>query len=196
MAIQHISGPLEVWVAPVGEAFPDLADAPAGNWVKLGTAGSKDIAEDGVRVRSEQESEAIRGLGGTGPIAILRPAEDVFVEFDLQDATATMIAYALDGDASRVTDTAAGVGTAGNLHQPIMRGLTVNEQALLLKKDPGSSALAAGAMQYEIPRCAQVGNIEEAYVKNALVMVGFSFQVIQDPTSDFGTRRIEDEVAS
>ena len=37
-----LNGPIEVWYAPVAEAFPDLDDAaPAGNWAKLGTSGSK-----------------------------------------------------------------------------------------------------------------------------------------------------------
>lgn len=198
MPLKIIKGPLSVFVAPAGEAFPDLADAPAGNWVELGTAGAKGTTEDGVRIRTEQttESDAFRSLGGTGPRAIARTAEDTFVEFELMEATAELRAYALDGDASRVTDTAAGSGTAGNLNQDNQRGLDMTEVALLLKKDPGSTALATGAMQYEYPLCSQVGNLNEVFVKGAPVMEGFSFQGIEHDTLGFGKQRIEDEVAA
>ena len=44
-------GKAEVWVAPLGETFPDLDDAaPGGNWVKLGTNGASSITEDGITI--------------------------------------------------------------------------------------------------------------------------------------------------
>jgi hypothetical protein len=50
-----IAGPLEVWVAPVGETFPDVNDAPTGNWTKVGTSGVRSISEDGVTVSHPQK---------------------------------------------------------------------------------------------------------------------------------------------
>ncbi len=61
-----VVGPVSIYTAPVNEARPDLEDAPAGNWVLLGTNGANNYDEAGVGFDPQQTIEEWYGLGSTG----------------------------------------------------------------------------------------------------------------------------------
>ena len=105
-----IAAPYTVWAAPVGEAFPAIDAAPAGNWAKIGTSGDESYSEDGVTVAHSQTTETTRVAGTTGPRKAWRTAEDLMVRFTILDISLEHYKQALNGNA--VTTTAAGSGTA------------------------------------------------------------------------------------
>jgi hypothetical protein len=193
-----ISGPVEVYRAPVGEAWPDISEAPAGNWTLIGTSGNQNITEDGVAIRHMQtiESDAFRMVGNTGPRGAIRQSEDLEIEFVLADLKAVEYANALNGASVTVTDTAAGAGAGGNLNFPIQRGPFVARTALLIRGTNLSAEATDEAddfnMQYEIPIAFQSGEPEVVFNKNGPAALRFLYRVIEDATDGFGTLRIQD----
>lgn len=192
-ALEIIVGPVEVWLAPVGEPEPDASEAPAANWVLLGKSGSKNRTEDGCTLRKLQtiEADAFRSDGGTGPRRLARTAEDQFVDFTLMDLQAATLAYALTGEASRVTQTPPASGVAGILKQELMRGLAMVYNALLVRSK-ASAELAGGVTQYYVPECSQVAELELGYMKSDPVKLAFSYRAIEDASAGFGTAAIQD----
>ena len=102
--------PLTIYVAPTGEAMPNVDEAPAGNWLKLGTAGAKDYAEEGVTVTHSQTIETFTGAESTAPRKAFRTEEGLVLAFTLSDLSPEQFATILD-DAS-VTTTAAEITDA------------------------------------------------------------------------------------
>ena len=100
-----IAAPFTIYRAPVGEAFTDLADAVAGNWVIVGLSGDQDYNEDGVIVSLQQTIEKWRGLGGTGPRKAFRTEEDLMIRATVHDQTLENLNLILNDNA--VTTTAA-----------------------------------------------------------------------------------------
>ena len=70
-----VVAPFQIYTAPINEVRPDLADAPAGNWLLLGTNGSKNYSEDGVSLTHEQET-AGTGVGSGMPVCVRRGRPD------------------------------------------------------------------------------------------------------------------------
>src|SRR4030042_339760 len=106
-----IMAPFEVWVAPVGTAFPDVDESPAAAWTKLGSSGMDNMDEGGVTVTNGQTLATKRTLGSTGPVKVARTEEELTVSFTLFDMTAEQYAKALNN--RTVTDPAAGSGAPG-----------------------------------------------------------------------------------
>lgn len=194
-----IEGPFEVWYAEVGTAFPVIDAAPAGDWAKLGTSGSKNITEEGVTVTFEQQvaTDPFRMFGSTGPRKAARTAEDLLIAFTLADLSAEHVAIALNDGA--VAATAAGTSTAGFRTIDLSRGLVVAEHALLIR---GPSAYIAGHnSQFEIPRCFQNGNPAPVFVKGAPAGLAFEFKALEDDDDpaageEFGRLVIADAAAT
>lgn len=197
--LQLMTGPVEVYVAPTGEAFPDNDETPAGNWVKLGTSGMEDIGEGGVTVRSDADYTAIRTDGSTGPRKILRTSEDLFVEFMLVDSSLEHVHELFDQ--ATITDTAAGSGTPGDRAIPLYRGAGEPTDVALLVKSAQSPYGAALTTQYEVPVAALVADsIEQVWTKGDVVKWRFLFQAKEDPAAStaaerFGRLRMQDAVA-
>ncbi len=198
-ALEVFSGGAQVYYAAVATAFANLADDPgAGSWTLLGTVGNKGLSEDGITLRHNQEivTDPFRFLGSTGPRKAARTREDVELEFVLADLASVAYARALNGASQTVTDTAAGVGAAGNKNFDMQRGLVVDESAYIVKADPGSTELAAGAIQWDIPIAVQVASPEVVMVKGAPGGLRFTLRLLEDATLGFGKVRIEDQEAS
>ena len=174
-----IAGPLEVWVGPTGESFPDVNDTPTGNWTKVGTSGVRTISEDGVTITHPQTVEVARSAGSTGPIKAWRTEEELHIAFSLLDLSPEEYARALNGNS--VETVAAGVGTSGVKQLGLSRGRTVAQVALLLRGTDMSSEGSDLNCQYEFPRAVEQGEPELAYVKGAPVMIGLEYQIIEDP---------------
>ena len=196
-----ITGPLTVYVAPVGTAFPDVADAPSGTWVLLGVSGDLNYNEDGVTIRHTQniEKDAFRPVGATGPRKAARGSEDLEVEFTLMDVRASMYAEALNGASQTVTTTAAGSGTGGNKNFNLHRGVYVAQRALLIRGVQSPEASSEGSTfrtQWEIPRAIQSGEPELVFVKDQPVGLQFMYTVLWDATLGFGKMRMQHQAAA
>lgn len=195
---EMLVAPAEVWIAPVGETFPDLADAPAGNWAKL--ADKDALAEEGVTLRYGQDVDVdnSRVLGSTLPRKAFRSRENVEVEFTVKDLSAATLSKALDL-AKAVTDTAAGAGTAGNLNFVVERGLTVGEKAVLVRYDASPDAVAATddfKFQVEVYRAVQTGAPEPNPQKDNPGAVAFTLTALEDSSGNFVTVRSQDAAAT
>jgi hypothetical protein len=172
--------PLEAYLAPVGETFPDVDTTPAGNWVLLGTNGEINMEESGVMVSHQQTIQKKRTLGSTGPVKVVRPEEDIILSMTLYDLTAEEYAKVLNG--KTVTDVAAGSGTPGYRHISMRQGKDVQLYALLLR---GTASPYGDAMnvQYEFPVCYQSANPEPVFNKADMAGLKCEFTVIEDPNA-------------
>ncbi len=85
-----IAGPADLWVAPVGETFPDVDDAPAGGWVALGDT------EGGVKAKHSQSIELLRTDQSTGPVKAIRSEEMLEISTNLAHLTLENFAYLLN----------------------------------------------------------------------------------------------------
>lgn len=185
-----IGGPEVVYRAPVGTAFPALADDDAAiiaaGWSKLGVNGNKSYSNDGVTIRHPQSVNRIRPAGSTGPIKSARTEEDLEVEFTLWDLTLEAYAQALSQQT--VTD------SGGERVMSLYRGFTIPESAVLIRgTSPYDDTLLA---QYEIPRAYTEGAPETVRVKGEPVGLQFLFVAMVDPDAaegeEFGVIRAED----
>ena len=194
MGIEIITGPFEVWMAPVDEAFPDMADAPAGNWALIGTNGSRHHTEDGVVISSNQNVEEHFGAGGTEVMKLSRTQERLMVVFTLFDLVAGEFVKAFNL-ATTTTDTAAGSGTAGHQSFPLLRGLGITSKAIIIRGP--SPLLATEILQFEVPEVAQVADLEMVASKADKMGLLFNLQAIGNYTysTPYGKAFIGDEAA-
>lgn len=181
-----MAGPIEAYAAPVGEAFPAINAAVAGNWGLLGVSGSKNYSEDGVLVRPEQVIEEIRTLGATGPRKAFRTAESLLIEFTIMDARIETYAKILN---DKTMTTVA--GPPGHKSITILQGRTVSRLALLLRAPDLSpyGDTTGWHSQWEIPIVYQADNPETVYRKGEAVGLKVTFRALEDDTNGFGTLR-------
>lgn len=193
-----MAAPFEAYLAPVGESFPAIDETPAGNWVKIGTSGKKNINEEGVTVSHPQTIEYFRTVGSTGPCKAFRTEEDLMISFILHDMALEHYKDILNHNT--VTDNAEGSGVAGFREVDIWRGLDVSQKALLLK----AAASAYGAnfnSQYEVPVVVQASEPEIVFTKGEPAGLLFEFRALEDPNAasdakKFGTLNIQDAAAT
>jgi len=191
-----IVSPAEIYLAPVSEAFPELDDAPAGNWVLLGKTGKINYAEDGVTVSHEQTLSEIRTLGTTGPLKVVRTEESLTISVILQDLSAENYAKVLNG--VTLTDVAAAATTPGHRDITLRQGPDVTTFALLCRgKSPYGDNWAA---QYEVPIVYQSANPAPVYHKGDAAGLAVTFNALEDLTAPaaerFGKLRSQDAAAT
>lgn len=173
-----VASPLEVWVAPVGTAFPDVDAAPGVGWFRLGSSGNKNYGDEGVTVGHEQTVEVFRGAGSTKPRKAWRTEEDVTFSFTLVDVSAAQYAKILDDAA--VTTTAAAAGTPGTDRFSLDKGVEVGQYALIARGvSPEDEAFAA---QYQVPRCMQSGSPAPQYGKTGPAGLECEFRTLESDT--------------
>lgn len=178
-----IAGPVDVWLAPKGEPWPEVSSTPAGNWVKLGTSGSKNYSEEGVSVEHPQTQEDVRVLGSTGPVKSYRTEEGLFIGLTLLDLSLDHYRYALNS--GTVSNTAAGSGTAGISSLPIRRGSDITEYALVLKGGMSPEG-DDWSMQYQVPRVVEAGEPEGVFTKGEPAGLAIRFKALEDDTQSAG----------
>lgn len=172
-----VAGPLTLYLAPVGTAFPAIDDAPDVAWVKVGASGDRNYSEDGVSVMHSQAVNKVRPAGAVGAVKAFRTEEDMALTVTLWDNTLEAYTLALSGVAP--TATAAGAGTAGYKKLGLSRGETVKTYALLAR---GISPYGDGyAAQYEVERCYQSANPSPAYRKGVPAGLQLTFDALEDP---------------
>lgn len=192
-----IMGPMELFTAPVGTAFPDVDEAPSVTWVKLGTSGKQNYKEDGVTITIAQTLAHFRGLGSTLPIKSIRSEEDITVSVILADLSLEQLRLALNSNA--ITTTAAGSGTPGDKAVELYRGPDVTQMALLARGP--SPYLATGYGQFELLKVVVEGEPEMVWAKNGdpvgvEMMFRCQADLTQDEAEQVGVLRAMTAVAS
>jgi hypothetical protein len=172
-----VAGPLTLWLAPVGTAFPLIGVAPPNPWTKVGASGTRNYSEDGVALSHSETLQKARPAGSMGARKVFRQEEDMTITVTLWDNTLEAYTLALGGLAPGTT--AAGPGTAGFKKIGLSRGETVKTYALLAR-GAGLSAYGDGlAAQYEVPRCYQSGNANPVYKKGLPVALQLVFDALE-----------------
>lgn len=166
-----IASPFDVWLAPVGTAFPDIGDAPGIAWELLGANGAANYAEEGITVTHEQTVEVFRGLRGTGPVKAFRTSEGLMLGFTLHDLTLESYAKVLND--VTVTDEAT------VRHMPLHQGPNVSQFALLCR---GASPYDDDEfeMQYEVPKVFQSANPAPVHRKGQPAGLACVFTALED----------------
>jgi hypothetical protein len=172
-----LAGPLTLYAAPVGTAFPLVSAVPPGAWVKIGTNGDYNYEDDGVVVSHVQKIETARTAGATGPVKAWRTEEDLMISLKLMDISVEQ--YSIAMNAATVTTTAAGVGTPGTKKIGLSRGQNVVTYALLARGflSAYGDNLAA---QYEVPRAYQSANPKPVFKKGAGALLELEFAALED----------------
>jgi hypothetical protein len=183
--LEIIAGPLELWLAPEGEAFPDVDTAPAGNWVKVATSGDRNYAEDGVTVRHSQTIREVMTAGAMGAVKAFRESEALAIAVTILDVSLEQYKLALNGNT--VTTTAAGSGTPGTKSIGLSNGETLTTYALLAR---GRSAYSAAmAAQYEVERCYQGANPQPVFRKGVPAGIALEFMALEDGSASSEAER-------
>lgn len=188
-----IAAPYDVYVAPVGTAFPDISQAPAVAWLLLGSSGSKNYDEDGVVVTHQQNIETFTPVGLTAPRKAFRTTEGLQIEFKVVDVSATQYARILNNAA--VTNTSAGTGLGGNLNFPLLQGLSVSIFSLLMRSTESAGGNNFNS-QYDVPIAYQNEELEVTYKKGEPASLNCQWLVLWDPTQGFGRHRSQTVAAS
>lgn len=171
-----IVSPYEVWLAPVAEAFPDVDEAPAGNWVLLGTNGKCNYAEAGVQITHEQEFNEIMTLCSNAPAKISRSKESVSVGLTLLDLSVEQ--YAKVMNFQTLTEVSAAAGVPGTRAIWLEQGVTVATRALLCRGiSPYGDSWTA---QYQIPIVYQADNPAPIFHKEEPASLLCNFKVLAD----------------
>lgn len=175
-----IAAPFTAYWAPAGEAFPDVDEDPAGNWLKIGAAGDQNYSEEGVVISHAQTIEKLRFLGGTGARKAVRTEEDFMVRLTLNDLTLEHYRLGLNNNA--VNTTAAGSGTPGTKAINVYRGVQVATFALLVR-GVFSPYGAGWNCQLQVPYCFQSASPEPTFVKGAAAGLALEFSALEDPNA-------------
>jgi hypothetical protein len=183
-----LTGVGELYLAPVGTAFPAVDAVPGASWIDLGNT------QDGVTVTADQDITEIRVDQETGPVKATRSEESLVIATKLAAMTLENLAYVLG---NTVTDTPPGAGTIGTREVGMYRGQAVTTYALLFR---GVSAYGNYPAQYEVPMGYFGGSAESEYTKDGNAGIPCEFHALVDPNAataaeKFGTLVMQDAAA-
>lgn len=176
-----ITGPADVWVAPIGEAFPVVDAAVAGNWFSLGKT------EGGVQVTHDQAIELIYADQRTGPLKGIRTREGLMVETNFAEVTLERYAKALND----ATVTSAAGPPATKTIKPY-QGVDVTVFTLLVR---GPSPYTDGNLQYQVPYVIQVESPEISFTKDDKSVLTVQWGALEDPDAALAEDRFGSIVA-
>jgi len=188
-----VTGPLSLYFAPVGIAFPLVDDDPPTGFTLIGTSGAKNYMEDGVSVSMNQSIEVFRGLGSTAALKAFRIEEDVVVTVQMADLTLAEVRRALNENA--VTNTAAASGIPGKDEINLNRGLDVNTIALLVRGIGKSPQFDTGNLQFELDKVYEGGSQELTFVKGEPAGVLLEFHALENDAGLVGRLLAQTAVA-
>ena len=200
MGIEIINGTFEVYTAAINTAYEDIATDTIVGWDKIGTNGNRLYGEDGVSMSLSQEMQKHFFAGGTEVLKISRSQEELMISFTLFDLVSAQFVKAFNL-ATSTTDTVAGSGTGGHQSWDLLRGLSVDGLALLVRGNNKSPDLITENVQIEIPHVIQAANLEIVYNKADDAGLKFELQAVADYTynsgnSPYGRILIGDEIPS
>ena len=179
-----INGPLSLYFAAVGTAFPLVDDDPPTGFTLIGTSGAKNYMEDGVSLAFNQTVEAFRGLGSTTALKAFRTEEDLMISVQMADLTLAEVRRALNENA--VTNTPAASGVPGTDEINLNRGVDVNTIALLVRGIGKSAQFEAGNVQYEFDKVYEAASPELIFVKGEPVGVSLEFHALENDAGNVG----------
>ena len=188
-----INGPLSLYFAAVGTAFPLVDDDPPTGFTLIGTSGAKNYMEDGVSVAMNQSIEAFRGLGSTIPLKAFRTEEDLVVTVQMADLTLAEVRRALNENA--ITTIAAASGIPGSDEINLNRNVDVNTIALLVRGLGKSPQFETGNLQFELDKAYEGGSQELTFVKGEPAGVLLEFHALEDDTGNVGRLLVQTAVA-
>jgi hypothetical protein len=172
-----IAGPLTLWLAPVGTAFPVINVGPAAPWVRIGTNGDANYDDDGMTISNTVKQEIYRPAGRTGPTKAFTTEEDFMIGLKLNDLTLEQYSYAVNKAA--VVTVAAAAGVPGTKTLGLTQGADVVEYALLARIT--ASPYADGMnLQFMVPRVFQSGNIKQVWKKGKPVALDLEFTALEN----------------
>lgn len=175
-----IAAPFTVWVAAVGAVFPSVGDEPdSSDWTLVGSSGSLNYDDAGVKVEHKQSMAFWRSLGDSGSRKVFRSTEDLVISLELVDVTLEQYALALNGNA--VTP------NTGEVKLGLSRGLTVDTRALLVRGP--SPYVADGAMQFEVPIAVQTGSPQVVFKRDDPAGLALEWTALVDPAASSDDER-------
>lgn len=172
-----VVGPLDVYLAPVGESFPAVDATPAGNWALLGTHGDESYGEDGITISHPETIEKFRTVGSTGARKAVRTEEDLRIELVLQDLTFEEFAKVLN-DVTVQSD--AGPPSIRKL--PLRRGRDVARYAFLARGE-GMSPYGAFNVQLQVPIVYVAAAPAPVFGKGDVASLAVAFEALEDPSA-------------
>ena len=177
-----ITEPFNVYVAPVGTAFPALTTEESGfatAWTKLGAQVSKSYSEAGVTVAHTQTPASFQPAGSTVPRKWWRTDEGMTIALELADLTTTT--YALIMDNATVTHV---TGSPGTKSFQVKRGNVIHPFALLARGP--SPEYENHFSQYQVPVAYQTGNPTPKYaLKGGPAFLAVTFSVAEGEPNKF-----------
>ncbi len=178
-----VAGPLDVYFAATGTAFPAIGGTVPPAWKNMG------MTEGGVRVAHTQTVIEHRADQVTGPLKATRSEEGLEITFSLIDKTLERYAIAVN-QALVGPDLAAGEKSIG-----LYRGGFQVETFAFLARGNNMSPYADKNLQFEVPVVFEAGSPEESYTKDDKTMLEISLHAVVDPnrTTDeeaFGRLRV------
>lgn len=170
-----IAGPANVWVAPVAEAYPDVDDAPAGNWSSLGQT------DGGVSAQHSQSINLLMTDQSSGPRKAIRTEEHLVLSMVLAEITLERLAKVLNN----VAVTSAG-GPPATKSIPLHAGFDVARFALLVR---GPSPYLNANMDYRVPIVVQTEEPELVFTRENKVGVSTRWEAIEDTSASTESER-------
>ncbi|KKL56636.1 hypothetical protein LCGC14_2243430 [marine sediment metagenome] len=179
-----VNGPLSLYFAAVGTAFPLVDDDPPTGFTLIGTSGAKNYTEDGVSAAFNQSIEVFRGLGSTTALKAFRTEEDLVISVQMADLTLAEARRALNENA--VTNTPAASGVPGTDEIRLDRGVDVNTIALLVRGIGKSAQFEGGNLQFEFDKVYEAASQEMTFVKGEPAGVLLEFHALEDDSGNVG----------
>lgn len=182
-----ICAPYTVYAAVVGTPFPNVDAAPATTWTQVGTSGSKNYTDTGVTVTHTQTVSTFTPAGSTTVRKAWRTDEGLTIGFEVADLSPAQYALLMDNIA--VVTQAPTTALAGDQHFEVMRGVQVNQYALLVRGiSPVNEAYTA---QYEISSSFQMGNPAPRYSKQGPATLAIEFHAFELTPNHLATWRAQ-----
>jgi hypothetical protein len=174
----QLVGTVKIYLAPYGEAEPNINSVPGANWIELGaTEGEQSIEEAGDLTKFYDNDHQ-------GPVKATLPQEDIMVNFTLVDMTLEKVARIKGNVSAVVSTTMNGV----NVKQlPFKRGATPTEYALLWRGEADSPYGMLPGQNY-FPRGVFNGAGTRTRAKDARQAVESQFHVLEDDNQSEGKR--------
>ena len=179
--LEIINGPLSVYWGPVGESFPAVSAAPAGNWALLGTSGAANYTDDGVSVRHEKSVEYFRALASGYPRKSFITEADTFIAVTMVDMTLAQMRLALNQN-TVTADT-------GFDYVSLDIGVDVSEIALLVRGTGKSPLFDGSNLQFEFDKVVEEGSRDLNFSKGEPVGAELMFRVIYNDGATYPVGR-------
>jgi hypothetical protein len=178
----------DIYLSPVGTAFPLVNAAPAGPWALLGTAGSLDYDDAGVSVAGTQTITGFTGSASTVMRKVSRTEESLEVTLTLMDMSLEYLRRAFNSAA--ITTVASSTGIPGSKSIPIYQGADVATFAALIRSYTPYSGDTSAFMQIELPNAYNSSGFQAVFVKGQAVGYSLTLTALLDPANPTTANRL------